>query len=364
MSFFNSARVFYLPIAILLAVNYHVSSDLLNQVFGTLSDVPVNNIIEFERQEGVVIVTKIHGPHQLGLLRQSLCLLNYAYNSRTLYDIVVFTTTPLEDEEIIETEKLVAPANLTVVIDNMGLQNEIQALSQDRREKFLQRCGVSSPENLTWWDKCPGRIAYNWQAQFRALHIWTHPAIAKYRYMLFLDSDGFSTRVWTQDPVTFFIKNNLAILFDNFPQGNAVVKCNERIKSAFNTSICSGTLLDGKFKVTTGEDCTKRVPLIHGFFHITDLNFYRSKKVMQWQEKLIGDCFLCREFDDQVAVTVPAMMLAPERSFEMRSNGIYLDVYHNSQIDGKVRAGGFLQYPKERGNKTLYDICPITAGNR
>jgi hypothetical protein len=37
-----------------------------------------SSIKEFERQEGVVIVTKLHGPHQLLLLEQSLCLLHFA----------------------------------------------------------------------------------------------------------------------------------------------------------------------------------------------------------------------------------------------------------------------------------------------
>jgi len=372
-----------LCIVLLLASNLFYSTNFLNQLneltitynvsytpdatvdMSYTRDSPVDEIVEFERQPGVVIVTKIHGIHQLALLEQSLCLLNFAYNNRMLYDIVVFTTEPIDQLDLAETYRLVAPAKISVVVDNDGLQNEIQALSPDRREKFLARCGVSSPESLTWWSNCPGRIAYNWQAQFRSLHIWKHPAIAKYRYMLFLDSDGFSTRVWQQDPVAFLIKNNLAILFSNFPQGTGVSAVVDRIRSAFNTSLCTVTLQDGKFSVKTDIDCNSRPPLIHGFFHLTDLDFYRSDPVMQWQEKLIGDCFLCRNFDDQVAVTMPAMILAANRSFEMRSNGIFLDVYHNAMIDGKIRVGGFHQYLRDKnGNVTLYDTCPINAGSR
>ena len=121
-------------------------------------------IVEFERQLGVAIVTKIHGPHQLLLLEQSLCLLHHAYNNRPLYDIVVFTAEPLSEEQISTTRNLVAPAKLTVVVDNRGFQNEIAALSPVRRQKFLEACNVTSPANLTWWSMCPGRLAYNWQA--------------------------------------------------------------------------------------------------------------------------------------------------------------------------------------------------------
>jgi hypothetical protein len=38
---------------------------------------------------------------------------------------------------------------------------------------------------------------------------------------------------------------------------------------------------------------------------------------MNWQDTLIGDCFLCRQFDDQVAVTVPAAILAPTSSMSI-----------------------------------------------
>jgi hypothetical protein len=340
-------------------------------------------IVEFERQQDVVIVTKLHGPHQLGLLEQSLCLLHYAYNNRVNYDIVVFTTIPINDTELVNIRQMVAPAKFTIVVDNRGLQNEIINLSPIRREKFLRRCNVTSPDEVTWWSECyenkklgrgrkklvRGRIAYNWQAEFRAWHIWKHPALAEYRWMLWLDTDGFSTRVWTRDPVAIAMQNKLVIFFGNFPKGHARGEdIQNKITRAFNRTLCNVNLENGHFKSKTGGDCpSANIRDIHGFFHITDLDFYRSDPVINWAKTLIGDCFLCRQFDDQIAVTVPPAMLAPERAWDMHANGVKLGVYHNFLIDGKKkqRVGGFMKYWPKNAKKEFPEAwgkCEITAG--
>ena len=178
-------------------------------------------LIPFEKHDGVVIATKIHGHHLINL-QQSLCLLHHAYNHRPLYDIVVFTAEPLDASQIEQTQDLVAPANLTVVVDNRGFQEEVAALNPVRRANFLASCqNASSSQNLSWWSECPGRIAYNWQAEFRSWHIWKHPALADYQYMMWLDSDAFATQPWQQDPVTVMLQNNLVVMFDNFPGGSS-----------------------------------------------------------------------------------------------------------------------------------------------
>jgi hypothetical protein len=264
-------------------------------------------IYHFVKQDGVAIATKIHGPHQFSLLTQSLCLLQSAYNSRFNYDIIVFTVEPLSKKEIEEVQSLVSPAKLTVVIDNRGLQEEIAALSPIRRKLLLERCNVTNPVDITWWSECPGRLAYNWQAEFRSWHIWRHPSLADYRYMLWIDSDGFSTEIWKQDPVEYMVSHDLVMLFDNFPQGRTQGKAlhpiHERAQKTFNTTLCNLRITDdGLFKSRLGhyDDCKSfSIPLIHGFFHITNLDFYRSDLMTEWAKNFIGDCFLCREFDDQ-----------------------------------------------------------------
>jgi len=331
-------------------------------------------MVPFEKQEGVVIATKIHGPHQLFLLKQSLCLLHFAYNRRPLYDIIVFTTLPVPDEDIASVRALVYPARLTVVVDNRGLQEEIAALSKPRYDAFLKACGVESPVNLTWWSNCPGRIAYNWQAEFRAWHVWRHPSLANYSYMMWLDSDAFCTEEWTVDPIQAVVENNLVILFDNWPKGaHRGRDVEKRIYKAFGQYLCKTTLVRGHLKTKLSNTTCKNSPRlgdIHGFFHITNLDFYRSHPVQKWAETWIGNGFLQRRYDDQAGVTIPAAILAPDRAWDMRHNKIRLNVYHNFDLDGKKssgnRVGGFIKYWKATVKNQLPDavgICPIKATN-
>ena len=175
----------------------------------------------FKRYDKVVIVTKIHGPHQWGLLAQSMCLLHFAYNRKVHYDIVIFVadSSPLPAEELANLRRIVAPATMSIVVDNLGLREEIEALSPAKRDLFLKRCGATDPATLTWWSECPGRLAYNWQAEFRSVRLWEHPALAGYKYMLWLDLDGFPSKEWDKDPVGYFIENKGVIMFDHFLEG-------------------------------------------------------------------------------------------------------------------------------------------------
>lgn len=335
----------------------------------------VEVVVDFEHQPGVVIVTKIHGPHQFHLLEQSLCLLHYAYNRRVLYDIVVFITLPLSEEEMGIIRNVTHPARVSFPMDNRGdIQDEIAALSPLRRDRLLERCrdgpdNITHIKNITWWSNCPDRLAYNWQAEFRAWHIWRHDALADYRYMLWMDSDGFPTKVWPKDPVAYAIRNRLVMLFDNMMGINKF--SHPRVLQTYNKTICSISIEDGHFVTewTHGDGCVnKEIPDIHGFFHITDLDFYRTDLVARWSENLIGDCFCCREHDDQIAVTVPAALFAPDRSHDMRSNGIWLDVFHNHKLDGKEQAkpAGFKGYygevVKHNFSETV-GVCRIRAAS-
>ena len=315
----------------------------------------------FKRYDRVVIATKIHGPHQWKLLDQSMCLLHHAYNHKVLYDIVVFTTTEVPKDQIETLEQVVSPAKLSIVVDNMGFQEEVKALSPAKYSLFLERCQVTDPVNLDWWSNCRepgvnegdgGRIAYNWQAEFRSVRIWEHPALKEYKYMLWLDSDGFPSKPWENDPVGYFIEKKGVIMFDNFPQGKTA-KHTQQILDSFNVTVCALHVKNGHLQRTllnqeNRTECRsgEGIPMIHGFFHITDLDFYRQPKVLNGLKGLLGDCFLCRSPDDQLAVTLPAAIYAPEKSFDMRSNGFNLKVYHNFRLDGKNKAKppGFVKY--------------------
>lgn len=52
---------------------------------------------------------------------------------------------------------------------------------------------------------------------------------------------------------------------------------------------------------------------------------------------MIADTKFSRRWDDQLAVTVPAAMLAPEKAWDMRTHGVHLNVWHNQYLDGKKR---------------------------
>ncbi|KAL7568635.1 hypothetical protein ACA910_022733 [Epithemia clementina (nom. ined.)] len=335
-------------------------------------------IREFERQDGVVIVTKLHGPNDVAELEQSLCLLHYAYNHRVLYDIVVFSTLVVNDHWLYRLRQLVAPAQVTVVWDNRGLHEEIAALSPQRRRKFLERCQQSTNttlERLTWHSYCtnqtwqPTRLSYNWQAEFRAWHIWTHPALSSYRTMLWIDTDSFCTKVWHRDPVAFFRQHNLTILFDHVIINHAVgPEVQRRIVKAFNTTLCDVALGNGQLQSEVGGPCPHpHIPVIHGFFHVTNLDFYRTPLVQTFLHHWIGDCFLCREYDDQDAVTIPVAILAPHQAWDLRFHGLNLSIFHNYVMDGRPDEplGGFRMY----WNNTIvahntfpeaYGKCPIT----
>jgi hypothetical protein len=309
-----------------------------------------NNTQTFKRYDNVVIVTKIHGPHQWEILEQSFCLLHHAYNHKVLYDIVVFTAEPVPQEKIDNLQKMLGTAQLTVAMDNRGFQEEVAALPPNKYKHFLDMCNVTTPANLTWWSECKFRLAYNWQAEFRSLHIWHHPALKEYKYMFWMDTDGFCAKLWQKDPMEYFIENDGVIMFDHFPQAQTNMKIQPHIFKGFNHTICEIKLdEEGNLESRLGEEgqCHHRgVPNIHGFFHITNMDFYRSPPVKEGLEKLFGDCFLCRVPDDQLAVTAPAAILAPEKSWEMRGKGFHLGVFHNGMMDGLdvAKPAGFKKY--------------------
>ncbi|CAJ1948505.1 unnamed protein product [Cylindrotheca closterium] len=333
----------------------------------TDSSIPVPH---FEKQEGVAIVTQIHGPHQYKLLRQSFCLLHKAYNSRLLYDYIVFLAEPLAQEDIDEVTKLVYPAKLTFVSNAPnGFHALLEELEPARRDSLLKRCKDPDMYNLNWGSECPGRLAYSWQAEFRSLRVWRQPALADYKYMFWIDSDMFATGVWKQDPVAYMVAHDLVVLFAHHGGGRARPQEVDKTHEVYGKSFCDLSLTkDGFFHSVMSKACHERYAAIHGFFHITNLDFYRTDEVHQWLTTFRHDCFLCREYDDQVAVTVPAAVLAPNRSKDMRKSGLILNNYHNSMIDGQIKSvpAGFKMYWRKIGafNFTEADgFCPITEAS-
>ena len=235
-----------------------------------------------------------------------------------------------------EMQAIVHPARLTVVADAKSIQEEVMALPEEDRALLLKQCHTTV-EGINWFSACDhsGRLAYGWQAEFRSKQLWHHPALASYRYMLWMDTDVFAAQQWHQDPVDFLIQNKLVLLFSNWPQGLAnKIHQKKRLKEAFGTTLCGLKLEKGRFKVKTG-DCDKSMGEVHGMLHLSDMDFYRSSRVQKFINIWIGNSKYARDFDDQAAITAPVVFFAPDRAADMYANGIKLNVVHNGAMDGK-----------------------------
>ena len=346
----------------LLETDTTEKGDLIETKNAETSEVPTplgisqadSSIKDFEPQERVVIASKIHGEFHWGILEQTLCLLQYAYNNRVNYDIVIFSTVPIDDkeEDVNRVKKMVAPASFTVVVDNPGLHEQVKSLTLEEQKDVLLRCNTSTIDELTWDTKCqdeglqwPVKMSYTWQAEFRSLQLWKREELKPYKWMMWIDADAYSTNVWKYDPVATAIRNDMVLFFANWPKGRASGKgFASRFHKAFDDTgifeegetLCSVSLQDGHL-VPSGGVCRQGVtiPQVHGFFHITNLDFMRSPPAQKFFEAYIGETHFSRKFDDQLAVTAVGGVLAPNRSCDMTSYGVDLGLWHNGDIMGK-----------------------------
>ena len=340
-----------------------------------LEQVEVEPPTSFTRHEGIVIATKIMGwPAEIGTLKQMLCLLTSAYNERMNYDIVVFSTLDQDNMTIAEIQSIVEPAKFTLVYENVTVGGLIDSMSPARRQFFLDNCIENHAHQFTWDSGCPniGSIRYNWQAEFRSLHIWTQPALEPYKYMLWVDSDGFQTMRWDKDPVDFVIRNDLVLAALNMQGKGGGSGLQTKIKDYFGHHLCNVVVDQNSsiYAATDVDGCkNNRFDIVHGFFHIENLDFFRAN--MEWMTKFISEDRLSRNPDDQEAVTTAALLLAPGRARDLHLSGIKLNMMHNGLIDGKrqVTPAQYIkwwQYFSERDFPNGRDKCSkyIVAGGR
>ena len=191
--------------------------------------------------------------------------------------------------------------------------------------------------------------------------------------MLWIDSDAFATRIWDKDPVDYFLRNDGAIMFEHFPQGNSNFRMQTKIFRGFNRTICGLKLSKetGNLVSTLGaeQQCRKTgIPNIHGFFHLTDLDLYRSPAATRGLAGVFAGCFLDRTPDDQLAVTAVAAILAPARAWEMHAKGFRLGLFHNFRLDEvkTEKLPGFKRYWRAVARHTLPTadgVCKIRKGS-
>jgi hypothetical protein len=248
----------------------------------------------------------------------------------------------------------------------------------------------------------------------------------KYKYMMWIDSDAYCTVPWKNDPIQFMIENDGVIMFDNIlhetiPEHlgykNIVPKTYDYYD---NQIVCNMTLnkekgcierqlykqkpilrtnlkkkkkkkkkkkngSNNKQELIVPPVCPKNdnndfrnIEVIHGFFHITNLDFYRKHlskfvKLMNYnQNQNNNGCnFMCRSPCDQLAVTLPAVYYAPHKTYDMISNGFHLNIFHNFMIDGKISTNSKLYgggdtdtkiFPNFWNNYAKYNLTSAANG--
>lgn len=77
-------------------------------------------------------------------------------------------------------------------------------------------------------------------------------------------------------------------------------------------------------------------PLIHGFHHITDLDFYKRERKKSFFKILIDDYKFNRTFDDQIGATLPAATYALTRSCDYQTNGLNFAIRRHGDLDGDI----------------------------
>lgn len=329
----------------------------LKYVMDTYGDRMHDNNETFQRYEKVAIVSKVHWPNDLLLLKRMFCILKAAYNRYVNYDIVLFSTMPWNDDQVLELSKVVSPAKLTVAVDGPSLEEHLASMTDDEIDFLKSRCTqeesreIRKTLNLTWFHHCgePGsphivNLAYSWQAEFRSYHIWKHAALVPYKWMMWMDSDSVMTQTWKKDPMKIMIENNLTVFFDNFPQGTGKhPKMGEKMMEVYNNTIKNIFLTEnGQFnvkdKLSIRSPDEVHVPQIHGFHHITNLDVYRSDLHQSFLKNFVGEYKFSRMFDDQLAVTIVGAMEANgTRAWDMYRNGHKPMIRHNAHMDGKAR---------------------------
>ncbi len=289
---------------------------------GDLTNHTTHTTHGFQRYDGVVIVTKVLSSSSVQEVSSWLCFISHAYNDKMKYDVVIFTTTPWTHAQIQALQAVAAPANfkVTVALEGPPLEEQLAAMPKEEVRLLRERCGVKSDnQTLTWYHHCTekGRngatnLGYSWQAEFRAYHIWNHPAIQPYKYMMWLDTDAYATKEWNVDPMKAMVENDLVVLYSGYPYGRTRNDSNLRDKliHSYGSSICHISRINGNGKEGWGQGeivkmkpCNNSVAFQHiaGSHHITNLEVFRKDVHQQFLKNFTGDYRFSRMYDDQVS---------------------------------------------------------------
>jgi len=313
------------------------------------------NSATFKRYDGVVIVTKVLWDKDAPIVAQMLCYMAHAYNDKRNYDIVIFTTMPWREEMIDLVQKAAGKSKVTIALEGPPLEEQLAEMSKEEVTFLRDRCYMQNKTNetLTWGHYCGEEgskdvvnLGYCWQAEFRAYHIWRHEALKNYKYMVWVDSDCRIAKEWDQDPMEMMVENDLTLLYSGYPYGKFQDRATkEKMKKVYNITLCYTKQRDGKLYGQMCEDGDNQPYLIRqvaGSHHITNLDRYRKDIHQQFLKSFVGDHRFSRLYDDQIAVTIVAVMdqrLNNEtgKLWHQRSNNLTLMLAHHRQYDVQPR---------------------------
>jgi hypothetical protein len=126
------------------------------------------------------------------------------------------------------------------------------------------------------------------------------------------------------------IDNKLNLLFDHFPGGiTRTPSIKTKMNEVYGKSICKISLTDeGSLEAEyCDESKSPSINALHQAF----------------LKKMVGDYKFSRQFDDQLAVTIPAVIEDGSKAWDLQQHGIHLGLHHNTYIDGKEK-GKYFSY--------------------
>ncbi len=115
--------------------------------------IPTTN---FTRYDSVAIVTKVLWPKDIKNLERWLCYISHAYNDKMKYDVIVFTTMPWEEKDIVRLQNVAAHVNVTVALEGPSLEEQLAAMTKEEVKFLRNRCGLNDTDDreLTWTNYC------------------------------------------------------------------------------------------------------------------------------------------------------------------------------------------------------------------
>jgi hypothetical protein len=139
------------------------------------------------------------------------------------------------------------------------------------------------------------------------------------------------------------IENDLIMLYSGWPYGKfSDHQAKDKMKNVYNKTLCYAKQnKNGELYGKMCEDDKSRPYLIRqvaGNHHITNLDLFRKEIHQKFLKSFVGDYRFSRKYDDQIAVTIVALMEQELRNEGMkvwheRSKNLTLKLAHHRMFD-------------------------------